>query len=144
MSDLQCAATLLVCPVDAGALLREAGPELVAERVAAVYTSHAAPAVEVGAEAARLLKVPAFALNALDGGGGTEGFRTALAGLADAHRGETVLVACDRVVRDRHLPAACGLPPGTPVPQGMARVRVDADAWVLDAWPWGTSRAPEG
>ncbi len=144
MSDLQCAATLLLWPVESAASLRRSAPALVADRVAAVQSADAAAAGEVGAEAARLLRVPASTLDGLDRTTDLVGFRTALADLADAHRGETVLVVLPRGVMDRWVPAACGLAAGARVPTGVARVRVDADAWVLDAWPGDTVTGSDG
>lgn len=86
MSDLQCAATLLL--VRPGSDPDAVGPELVGRRVAAVYCDATAPAVRTAEALAAVTGVRVVAREELA--------ETATAGelsaMADEHRGETVVV----------------------------------------------------
>lgn len=115
MSDLQCAATLLVTSsdgIDADRLADTLRPH----NVAAVYASPIAQAERAAAVVAQRLGVARRALPA--GGRGHE----ALEGVADLHRGETVLVVGD-----------AELVPVVPA-HGVAEVLVDGDGWTERAW----------
>lgn len=115
MSDLQCAATLLITGaegVDADRLADTLRPH----HVAAVYASPLADAERVAAVVARRLGVSRHALPA--GGRGAE----TVEGVADLHRGETVLVVAD----GEQVP---GVPD-----EGLAEVLVDGDGWTRRAW----------
>ncbi len=105
MSDLQCAATLLLVPVGRAATLAR---ELARARVAHVWTTTAPEAVQVAETAAADLHVGLTVLDRLDQ---PEKFRAALAEIADQHRGETVLVVVDHQ-------------------EAVAEVTIDGDAWV--------------
>ena len=111
MSDLQCAATLLL--VRPGADPDEVGPELVGRRVAAVYCDATAPAVRTAEALAAVTGVRVVAREGLA--------ETVTAGelsaIADEHRGETVAVV-----------ASSGLGQ-----EGAAVVELvmDADAWAV-------------
>jgi len=67
--------------------------------------------------------------------------RQALESIADEHRGESVLVLAHRWIMAAVLPRLClnvrdDLAIDHVVPHGVpARVRIDADGWVLDEWP---------
>lgn len=67
--------------------------------------------------------------------------RQAMEAIADQHRGESVLVLAHRWIMAVVLPRLChnvrdGLAVDHVVPHGVpARVRIDADGWVLDEWP---------
>ena len=199
MTDLQCAATLLVVrhgdAEDDGPDLvsdadlplsalgqqqsRDLGTRLAGERVAAVYTSTLQRAVATGAEIANVLGVGARAVEGLEefsvGGfagqpGGDDGvtqvfarwldgdlgaacpgaesgvdvlarYREALSGIADLHRGETVVVVSHGGVMSLCLPLLCGNVPDDLsrarwIPNcGMATVLVDSDDWALHDWP---------
>ena len=110
MSDLQCAATLLL--VRPGTDPDGAGPALVGRRLAAVYCDATAPAKRtaealVGATGVRVMAREGLA----------EPSAAELSAIADEHRGETVaVVAC----------TALGV-------EGAAVVEVvmDADGWVV-------------
>lgn len=79
--------------------------------------------------------------------GGEDGYqvvrraRQAMESIADQHRGESVLVLAHRWIMSVVLPRLChnvrdDLAIDHVVPHGVpARVRVDADGWVLDEWP---------
>ena len=86
MSDLQCAATLLL--VRPGADPDAVGPALVGRRIAAVYCDATAPAVRTAEALAAVTGVRVVAREGLA--------ETATAGelsaIADEHRGETVAV----------------------------------------------------
>jgi broad specificity phosphatase PhoE len=75
-------------------------------------------------------------------------YRAALAGIADQHRGETVVVVSHGGVMSLCLPHLCGnvsddLARARWIPNcGMARVLVDADDWALHDWP-GVETAPQ-
>jgi len=133
VSDLHCPATLLLTDLDeqtsglAGALR--------GARVAAVYASDAA-ADRAGSIAAEL-GVRSTIVAGLEAAG--ERFAEALQGIADAHRGETVLVSTDAAVVGREVPRlAFNVPTdfaaGRPAEGRLVEVACDADGWVLRSW----------
>jgi len=142
MSDLQCAATLLL--TDAGGS-RTLGPSLVDRRLAAIHTSAAPEAVRT-AEAVAAVTGAAISVSADLREPGDEPdaevrARVAreLGAIADLHRGETVLVVSHtRTLQAGVLPlvglgeeyaAAHPVPPGA-----VVEVAVDADGWLLRSW----------
>ena len=102
MSDLQCAATLLVATLadPDQEEVRELARSLLTRRVARVYTSTLKQAVASGALAADVLGVDAvtiagldgFSVEALAGRASDDPALTWVLTIADQHRGETVLV----------------------------------------------------
>lgn len=89
MSDLQCPATLLLVPPHlVGALV----PTLSGRRVAQVWSSSAPDAVSAAGPAAAALGVGATTSNDLRDPDRRHG---TLTGIADQHRGETVLIVVD-------------------------------------------------
>ena len=151
MSDLQCAATLLL--TDAGDGLTPAGCErartlglsLIDRRIAAVYTSPlpgavrtaeiVAAATGAGVAVRDDLRVP------LDESGTDVRARVAseLSALADLHRGETVLVVSHTGTLQTGVPPLVGrgdeYAAAHPVPSGaVVEVAADADGWVLRSW----------
>lgn len=199
MSDLQCAATLLVVrhaeatyaepdlPSDDGGWLTERGRQQAAElaeavrrrRVAAVYTSVLSRAVDTGAILADRLAVSSESMPGLqefsvgsyggrpeghrliaavfrrwlDGdltagcpGGETAGavierFGSALQGVADLHRGETIIVVSHGGAMALAIPRLClnvsdDLVRAHWVPNcAVAEIDADADGWELRNWP---------
>lgn len=128
MSDLQCAATLVVLAHDvdeAGAWRAARTVRLLHEqRVAVVY---AAPGTGPSAElVGEQLGLPVREEPGLDG----PSYREGLAAVADLHRGETVLVVLGVTVAD-DLERVLGHPSGAgEVPDGPFAVAIDADGWV--------------
>ena len=155
MSDLQCAATLLLArhgevedetdrTPDAARGLSRAGREqaralgrsLAGARVAVVYTGPLSPAVQtaelVAAETGAGVVVREGLLEQSVGG--------VLSELADLHRGETVVTVLDIGSIRTTVPALTGLPGDFvsthPVPHAsVVEVAVDGDGWVLRKWP---------
>lgn len=115
MSDLQCAATLLVTGSE-GLDVDRLADSLRPHHVAAVYASPLAEAERAAAVVAQRLGVSRRALPS--GGRGHE----TLEGVADMHRGETVLVVGD-----------ADQVPVVPA-EGVAEVLVDGDGWTQRAW----------
>ena len=170
MSDLQCPATLLIARhgdsrhtlhgflSDDGGWLTDLGRAQVGElaetllprRVAAVFSSSMRRAVESAELAAAHLGVKSFVvdgLQELSTGGAEDGhavvrrFAEALEGIADTHRGETVLVLTHSGVMSLVIPRlsvnvrndlAAQRPPPNCDP---AEVVVDADGWRVISWP---------
>ena len=105
MSDLHCAATLLVATVADGdrEQVRALARSLVTRRVARVYTGTLEQLIDSGALAADVLGVDALTIEGLDGAGVESLTGRALddpalewvLAIADQHRGETVLVLTD-------------------------------------------------
>lgn len=168
MSDLHCAATLLVVgsgparyaapgvPSDANGGLTPASREqlrglahrLRSRRVAAVYSSVTALAVESAGVAGDALGVPVTTVAGLEELGAGEGqaaalarFQEALEGIADLHRGESVLVVSHESLIALAVRRLCGDTPDdlptwrSPDVGAVAEVSIDADGWRLDAWP---------
>ncbi len=122
MSDLQCAATLLLArPGDAstdGSLsprgreqAHDLGRSLLDRRLAVVYTSNLAASVQTAGIVERETGVSVVVHAGLDDGSVSE-----LEALADQHRGETVLV----------LSGAGGARAGC----AIVEVSIDADGWA--------------
>jgi hypothetical protein len=146
MSDLQCPATFVVVPVDTlgegwrGEVAALAG-RLWDRRVAAVYGATTAPAVAVSAALADGLGLPSHPLaeppsppSGPADGTAVARCRIALEGLADLHRGETVLVVADRQVLEPALAALVrrGLGAGQgPASYRAVTLEVDGDGWRL-------------
>jgi broad specificity phosphatase PhoE len=116
MSDLQCAATLLLTRDGAAAQARGLGRSLRGARLAAIYTKDLSAAVQtaeiVGAETG----VPVSIRQ-----GPRDWSVDELESIADLHRGETVLVVS-------HSGAAAGLLLAS---GAVLEVAVDADGWQL-------------
>lgn len=149
MSDLQCAATMLVTPHGEGEYddTRALAESFRGRRVAIVYTSSAPPAVEAAEVAADVLQTQLRVLDGLRGpsagdtdDGVVERVTGELESIADLHRGETVLVVADRdvltlvlpsLVRDlgRRQVAGRELSAATAV-----ELSADADGWVCRSW----------
>ncbi len=109
MSDLQCAATLLLVPVDRAEGL--AGT-LTHAKVARVWTGTAEHAVRVAELAAAELGVAVTTRSELDD---PEQIDLSLSDIADEHRGETVVVL-----------AGDG--------DAVVEVVIDGDGWVRRPW----------
>ena len=105
MSDLQCAATLLLVPVDRTPAL---SGSLTGIKVAHVWSGPAPDAVRGAETAAAELGVGLTVLDRLQP---PEGLRAALAEIADQHRGETVAVVVDH-------------------DDAIVEVAIDGDAWA--------------
>ncbi|MDQ4007381.1 MAG: histidine phosphatase family protein [Actinomycetota bacterium] len=125
MSDLQCAATLLLAGVrgddDAAAL----GTSLQDRRVAVVYTDDAPGTGDAVGALSRALAAPVRSEPDL-----REGLVSpaeVLEQLADQHRGETVLVLAAAETLERLL----GSRGGVPSVGAAAEVRIDADGWAF-------------
>jgi 2,3-bisphosphoglycerate-dependent phosphoglycerate mutase len=146
VSDLQCAATLLLAaradadPADgvtlAGReLARDLGHRLAGERVASVYAAPDVAAVQTAELVAGVLGVPVRVRPGLGDALGEE-----LAGIVDLHRGETVLVVCEPASLSEDLPrllsnVADRYGAGRPLGHcEVAEVAADADGWVLRSW----------
>jgi len=135
VSDLQCAATFVFAVPGEPPQARALADDLRSRRVAAVYAGQGA-AERTGRLVAGDLGLQVRPEPALHGS--EVEARTALEGIADEHRGETVLVAADAPLLGRVLPT---LVPGLPAsyraglgPGDVVELRVDADGWVVDAW----------
>jgi 2,3-bisphosphoglycerate-dependent phosphoglycerate mutase len=138
VSDLQCPATLVLAAAGDEEQARALAESLRDRRVAVVYTDDS-PATGAAVDAVSAgLGAPVRSEPDL-----REGFLppgAVLEQLADAHRGETVLVLAAAPV----LTAAVGeLPVGAgrsyaarqPLAPGQrAELRADADGWVVDSW----------
>ena len=155
MSDLQCAATLLIARhgdvependrrSDAGGgltpsareLARTLGRSLAAARVAVVYTSPLSPAVETAQVIATETGAGVVVREGLQEGSAGD----VLSELADLHRGETVVTVLDIGAIRTTVPALTGLPDAFasthPVPYAsVIEVAIDGDGWVLREWP---------
>ena len=132
MSDLQCAATFVFAVPGDEAQDRALAAGLRFRRVALVYAGDGAAPERTARVVSEVLGVQVRRETALDG-------IAAVEGIADEHRGETVLVTADAALLAKMLPA---LVPGLPASHGPAlaagdvvEMRVDADGWVVDAWP---------
>ena len=112
MSDLHCAATLLLVPADQapGVAVR-----LTAARIAHVWSGTEALTSQATEQVAAGLGVGTTTRSGLDG---PEEFDTVLAEIADEHRGETVVVV-----------VGAG--------DAVTEVLVDSDGWERRAWGGG-------
>jgi len=160
VSDLQCAATLLVVrhgDHDDRALTalgrsqaRTLARDLTGRRVAAVYTSRLARARDTGVEICAVLGLGVQVVDGLEeldlaatcpdresGAGVVQRFREALDDIADLHRGETVVAVSHPGVMSMCLPVLCR---GLSREQGgnrqlagctVVEIHVDGDGWML-------------
>lgn len=153
MSDLQCAATLLVaCPAGPdGESVERLADALADRRVAIVYSSPQDPAALAAAEVANRLGVacrtePGLAEPPDDDSAPSDvqavaRYRDVLGEVADLHRGETVLLVSHRGVMSLVLPRlAFDVPDGLgrehPLPDGgLVELLVDGDGCSLRRWP---------
>jgi broad specificity phosphatase PhoE len=136
MSDLQCAATVLLVPPGPAEPSRALGRALRDARLAAIYTSPRSSAVRtaevVGAETGLPVSV-------LAGLAGARGLRAELDAIADQHRGETVLVVSHTGAIRAGVPPMVGLGDEVAASRRLAGCAVvevgsDADGWVLRSW----------
>lgn len=139
MSDLQCAATLLLAVADsvedAVALARASRDR----RVAVLYTADGDPAARVARVVSERLGVPVQQKPELSGSRADDGadspslVRACLDEIADAHRGETVLVLGEvdtfGAVMPGGVAAAYGAP-DTLRPGALVELHIDADGWT--------------
>lgn len=156
VSDLQCAATLLlVRPAERGPGQDAADHQVVAlaerlrdRRVAAVLTEDDPESQHTARALARCLELAVragcvFVTGDGAAAGSTEAvdhWRVALEGVADVHRGETVVVVTSaRDLAPALVRLAVDAPADLadhPLPAGgVAEVLVDADGWNLRSWP---------
>ncbi|MGH8967705.1 MAG: histidine phosphatase family protein [Actinomycetes bacterium] len=134
MSDLQCAATLLLVGHGDEGQSREVGRSLGDRRVSMVYTSPAPDAVQTAKIAAAELGVQVRVAEQLDE---ASTMAAALDSAADLHRGETVLFVTARdAIRAAISPLVPnGVPGDRPLGScDVVEVAVDADGWVLRSW----------
>jgi probable phosphoglycerate mutase len=154
VSDLQCPTTLLLSRAGksepAGGSLTEhgrtqaaaLGESLAGRRVAHVWTGTEPRAEQTAAIVAARLGVgvtsrPALAERGGDDPASLSRIRAALEEVADAHRGETVLVITRGDVVRLGIPALARMEarPGDLPPCAPIEVAIDADDWVCRAWP---------
>lgn len=137
MADLQCPARLFVARGVEEPEASRLGDRLAGERIAHVYTSPRAVAVQAaGLVAARFgtgVTVREELVEA-SAGGESEGevlvrFSSVLEEIADAHRGEAVLVLSHASVMDTVLPALVGRT-GRGTGAEVVHLERDADGWV--------------
>lgn len=145
MSDLQCAATLLICGAgdaeDTGLTLaararaRELGRSLRSARVSMVYCSALPAAVQTAELAAADGGLVVRVRDGLRQLGAEE-----LQGIVDQHRGETVLVVSDAAAvatvvppLAKNLPDDYGAGHDNP-PCTVTEVAVDGDGWLVRSW----------
>jgi len=131
VSDLQCAATFVFVASGDETRADALAADLRFRRVAMVYAG-------VGPGPGRTARVVADRLGVRVSGRPGLDQRAVLEGLADEHRGETLVVVADAGPLATVLPS---LVPGLPTTygQGLAagdvvEMRVDADGWVVDSW----------
>jgi hypothetical protein len=125
VSDLQCAATVLLAGVSGADDAAALGTSLQDRRVAVIYTDDAPDTGGVVGALSRSLAAPVRSEPDL-----REGLVPpveVLEQLADQHRGETVLVVAAAETLDRLL-----APQRTQTPGGVVEVRIDADGWAFE------------
>jgi hypothetical protein len=129
VSDLQCAATFVFAASGDEARADALAADLRFRRVAMVYAG-------AGAERTARLMADHLGVQVSRKPGLDE--RAVLEGIADEHRGETLLVVADATPLATVLPS---LVPGLPESYGrgltagdVVEMRVDADGWVVDSW----------
>jgi hypothetical protein len=130
MSDLQCAATFLVL----GSAGAEAGSRVAGTRLAAAY---AAP--EGHAVAAAAVQRSGLTVATLEPDGTS--YAAALEGLADLHRGETVLVVLPEAAAAALADAWGRQADG---PDTVLEVAVDGDGWSVRIWTSASSASQGG
>lgn len=140
MSDLQCAATLLLATHGDAERAGQLGRSLRTRRLAAVYSGGDEGSVQTAQIAAVELGLPVTLRDGLD----DEGLRDELEGLADLHRGETVLVLSGTSAIKAAVPALVGLGDKFTASHELADCAVvevagDADGWVLRSWDSGST-----
>jgi hypothetical protein len=134
MSDLFCAASVVVAPLAGADVQREQAESLatvLADRnVALVYT---APADPVGGDVAGRLRCPVRVVDAL-GGTDDEALADALGDVVDLHRGETVLVLARPEALAVTLPRLVADLPDAAAPTVGRGIDLlaDADGWRRD------------
>jgi broad specificity phosphatase PhoE len=137
MSDLQCAATLLLVAHGEDPEARRLGRSLRAARLAAIYAGDGPQVTRtaglVGAETAAPVTV-------LPGLGDGARLASELETIADLHRGETVLVVSHAGAIRTGVPPLVGLPDEAAASLRLGHctvveVAADADGWVLRHWP---------
>jgi hypothetical protein len=129
VSDLQCAATFVFVASGEETRVDALVADLRFRRVAMVYA---------GAGAKRTARVMADHLGVQVSSKPGLDERAVLEGIADEHRGETLLVVADAAPLATVLPT---LVPGLPasyrhglIAGDVVEMRVDADGWVVDSW----------
>jgi hypothetical protein len=130
VSDLQCAATFVFAVPGDEAQARALAAGLRFRRLAMVYAGDGPAPDRTARVVADVLGVQMRRDTALEG-------TAALEGIADEHRGETVLVVAEA---PRLATVLQDLGPGLPRSDGsrlsagdVVEMRVDADGWVVDA-----------
>jgi broad specificity phosphatase PhoE len=130
MSDLQCPATLVMVPSEISqAQVHHLVEQVRTRRVAAVYSSRAEAAVRSAELAASELGLQPALIEGLDES--SAGFREAIGGISDIHRGESVVVFIRGDVMAQATPlAARRLVPGDASSEpAVIEIEVDADGW---------------
>jgi broad specificity phosphatase PhoE len=154
VSDLQCAATLLLARHAETEHESPAGREhalalgrsLVDRRLAVIYCSALARAVQTAEIVAEVTGAGVVVREDLREVGGESGaeirarVERELSSIADQHRGETVLVVMHTGTLQTGVPPLVGLgdefAASHPVPHcAVVEVAVDGDGWVLRSWP---------
>ena len=128
MSDLQCAATLLLVRHGEDHRARALGRSLRVARLAMIYTCDRPGAGETAGIVAAATTAPITVRPGLGDGAlvGSE-----LESIADLHRGETVLVVSDlRTIRTAVHRVDLD-------DRAVVELAVDADGWVLRSWAGG-------
>jgi hypothetical protein len=128
LSDLQCAATLLLASVRGEEQARALGTSLLERRVALVYTDGSTTAARTAGLLSERLGVPVRPEPGLAPDG-----RGVLEGLADLHRGETVLVVAETEVIGRVLGTAGRAIGSADNADDVVELHIDADGWTVSA-----------
>jgi broad specificity phosphatase PhoE len=141
MSDLQCAATLLLVAHGETEQARVLGRALRDARLAAIYAGDRPGAVRTAEVVAAETGVPVSVLTGLED---SDGVRATLEGIADLHRGETVLVVSHAGAIRAGVPPMVGLGEEAATALDLTgcavvEVAVDADGWVLRGRAGGPS-----
>jgi probable phosphoglycerate mutase len=147
MSDLQCPATMLIARHGDADQVRVLVEQVRPRRVAAVYSSRMDRAVESAELAASELGVRSAEVDGLQESSGELAvavltrFTKAIEGIADVHRGETVLVFAHSGAMSLVIPRLSVNMRNDVAAQrflsncAVAEVEVDADGWRLVSWP---------
>jgi 2,3-bisphosphoglycerate-dependent phosphoglycerate mutase len=157
VSDLHCAATIVVAPhgeaepdggrlADDGRALTTAGRDqaerlgqaLAGRAVTVVYCGGTAPAVQTAEIAAGVLGTAVRVQTGLSGSADADRTIEELQAISDLHRGETVLVVSDAraisTALPRLSPQLAGMPTDDRATTGACEpieLRADADGWVV-------------